>query len=145
MVFISYSWDSDEHIEKVAQLIKLLKKSGIKVSWDQDLKLGRRIPSFMEEELQKCDQVLFICTPNYKLKADGRDGGVGYETNVITGELYRSHMGNDRLFGSDDRPGPHSHILHHTENPVCKLMAEFFCDPNSYSHLHHYSRYADTV
>ena len=44
MVFISYSWDSDEHIEKVAQLIKLLKKSGIKVSWDQDLKLGRRIP-----------------------------------------------------------------------------------------------------
>ena len=96
MVFISYSWDSDEHIEKVAQLIKLLKKSGIKVSWDQDLKLGRRIPSFMEEELQKCDQVLFICTPNYKLKADGRDGGVGYETNVITGELYRSH--NDTKF-----------------------------------------------
>jgi len=91
MVFISYSWDSDEHIKRVSQLVKLLKKSGIQVVWDQDLALGKRIPSFMEESLQKCGQVLFICTPNYKQKADGRDGGVGFETNVITGDLYRNY------------------------------------------------------
>ena len=91
MVFVSYSWDSDSHIEKVGQLVNLLKKSGIRTVWDQDLELGKRIPSFMEEGLRKCDQVLFICTPKYKAKADGRDGGVGYETNVITGDLYRSH------------------------------------------------------
>jgi len=91
MVFISYSWDSDKHIERVSHLVKLLKRSGIQVVWDQDLALGKRIPSFMEESLQKCSQVLFICTPNYKQKADGRNGGVGYETNVITGELYRDH------------------------------------------------------
>lgn len=91
MVFISYSWDSDEHIKRVSQMVNLLKKSGIQVVWDQDLALGKRIPSFMEESLQKCGQVLFICTPNYKQKADGRDGGVGFETNVITGDLYRNH------------------------------------------------------
>ena len=91
MVFVSYSWDSDGHIKKVGQLVKLLKKSGIRTVWDQDLELGKRIPSFMEEGLQKCGRVLFICTPRYKEKADGRDGGVGYETNVITGDLYRSH------------------------------------------------------
>ena len=91
MVFVSYSWDSDSHIKKVGHLVNLLKKSGIRTVWDQDMALGKRIPSFMEEGLQKCDQVLFICTPKYKAKADERDGGVGYETNVITGDLYRSH------------------------------------------------------
>lgn len=91
MVFVSYSWDSDSHIKKVGYLVNLLKKSGIRTVWDQDMALGKRIPSFMEEGLQKCDQVLFICTPRYKAKADERDGGVGYETNVITGDLYRSH------------------------------------------------------
>lgn len=45
----------------------------------------------MEESLQKCSYVLFICTPNYKKKADEREGGVGYETNVITADLYQSH------------------------------------------------------
>ncbi len=91
MVFISYSWDSEEHAEKVGRLVKLLKKSGIQVIWDRELTLGKRIPSFMEESLRECSRVLFICTPNYKAKADGRDGGVGYETNVITGDVYRSH------------------------------------------------------
>lgn len=45
----------------------------------------------MEESLQKCNQVLFICTPRYKDKANERNGGVGYETNVITGDIYQNH------------------------------------------------------
>lgn len=91
MVFISYSWDSEEHGRRVEGLVKLLKKSGVQVVWDRDMALGRRIPSFMEESLQTCDQALFICTPRYKSKADERDGGVGYETNVITGDVFRNH------------------------------------------------------
>lgn len=91
MVFISYSWDSEEHGRRVEGLVKLLKKSGVQVVWDRDMALGRRIPSFMEESLQTCDQALFICTPRYKSKADGRKDGVGYETNVITGDVYRGH------------------------------------------------------
>lgn len=91
MVFISYSWDSEEHTEKAARLVRFLRKSGVEVIWDQDVRLGKRLPSFMEESLRECDQVLFICTPRYKAKADGRDGGVGYETNVITADVYRNH------------------------------------------------------
>lgn len=99
MVFISYSWDSERHIERVSRLVKLLRRSGVQVVWDQDLALGNRLPSFMEESLQTCDRVLFICTPAYKLKADQRTGGGGsgggngvkYETNIITGDVFRNH------------------------------------------------------
>ncbi len=91
MVFISYSWESEEHIAKVARLVNLLEKSGVEVVWDRKLALGKQIPSFMEDSLQTCRQVLFICTPEYKRKADQRAGGVGYETNVITADVYRGH------------------------------------------------------
>ena len=43
----------------------------------------------MEERVRGCDIVLIICTPNYKRKADKREGGVGYESNIITAELYK--------------------------------------------------------
>jgi hypothetical protein len=44
----------------------------------------------MEARVAESDYVLFICTPSYKEKADKRAGGVGYESNIITGELYNS-------------------------------------------------------
>lgn len=30
MVFISYSWDSQEHIDKISKLVKILKKVGLR-------------------------------------------------------------------------------------------------------------------
>jgi hypothetical protein len=42
----------------------------------------------MERSIRDNAFVLMICTPNYKAKADGRQGGVGYEGDIITGELY---------------------------------------------------------
>lgn len=36
------------------------------------------------------DKVLIICDKGYKTKADGREGGVGTETKIITPEIYRS-------------------------------------------------------
>jgi hypothetical protein len=41
----------------------------------------------MERAVRENDFVLIICTPRYKLKSDKRTGGVGYEGDIITGEV----------------------------------------------------------
>ena len=89
-VFVSYSWDSDSHIENVKRFVQDLRSSGINVGYDGDLGLGSRTQLFMEKSISESDIVLFICTPNYKKRADNRIAGVGYENNVITSELYET-------------------------------------------------------
>src|ERR1700722_5363586 len=86
--FISYSWDSDAHKAWVAQLAGRLRSNGIDVKLDQwHAVLGNQLPEFMERELRENDFVLIVCTPNYKLKSDGRKGGVGYEGDIMTAEV----------------------------------------------------------
>ena len=88
-VFISYSWDSQEHKEWVRLLAQQLATYGIEArSDDSHLNLGERLPNFMEKELRENDYVLSILTPNYKEKFDNRQGGVGYEGNIISGEIF---------------------------------------------------------
>lgn len=88
VIFISYSWDSNDHKSWVAALVDYLRRAGAGVIFDGDLKLGQRLPRFMEESIAKSDYVIVICTENYKAKADARIGGVGYENNIISGDLY---------------------------------------------------------
>ena len=87
-VFISYSWEDEEHKEWVRNLANQLLSSGIDTKLDQyDLLAGDRLPQFMEESIDASDYVIIICTPKYKEKLDNRSGGVGYEGNIISGEL----------------------------------------------------------
>lgn len=87
-VFISYSWESKEHIDWVRKLAKCLVADGIEVKLDQwGLTFGQQLPQFMETSIRDNDYVLIICTPAYKKKSDSRDGGVGYEGNIISAEL----------------------------------------------------------
>ncbi|MEK6476055.1 toll/interleukin-1 receptor domain-containing protein [Catalinimonas sp. 4WD22] len=91
-VFISYSWDSPEHQEWVLNLAKnLIEKFGINVILDQfELSAGKDLTYFMESSIEEADKVLIILTPDYKLKAEGRKSGVGYETSMITQEIFES-------------------------------------------------------
>lgn len=89
-VFIAYSWDSASHKEKVKRLVQSLRSSGIDVVYDGDLQFGERLQHFCETSISKSDIVLFICTPNYKYRADNRVSGVGYENEIITSELYET-------------------------------------------------------
>lgn len=96
-VFISYSWDGDEHKRWVKDFADQLLSDGINVVVDQyDLSLGDRLPQFMEQSITDADYVLIICTPLYKEKADKRTGGVGYEGHIISDELFNHH--NERKF-----------------------------------------------
>lgn len=87
--FVSYSWDSPEHRKWVLQLgTRLRQEGGIDVILDQwDLTPGRDKTTFMETGILKSDFAVLICTPKYADRANKRDGGVGYEAMVITGEL----------------------------------------------------------
>lgn len=76
-VFISYSWDSDEHKTWVLNLANTLVANGVDVTLDQyELQLGRNLTHFMERAVQDADKVILIMTKNFKLKAEDRKGGV---------------------------------------------------------------------
>jgi hypothetical protein len=86
--FISYAWESDPHAIWVRDLATRLQRQGVRVILDQcDLAPGSDQFSFMERSIAHCDFVIVICTPTYAEKANNREGGVGYESMVITGAL----------------------------------------------------------
>lgn len=90
IVFISYSQDSPSHKQWVAKIGSDLKDEGVGVILDQwDLRLGEDLPKFMEKAVSNADRVLLICTESYVRKADDGQGGVGYESMIVTGELVK--------------------------------------------------------
>jgi len=93
-VFISYSWDNTEHQNWVLNLAKdLAEKYGIIVLLDQyQLNTGSDLLYFMEQSIEKADKVLIILTPNYKTRAEERQKGVGYESTMITQEIFESDI-----------------------------------------------------
>ncbi len=88
-VFISYGWDSDEHRSWVRSLADRL-STNFNVMIDEKLPLGADLSVLMEQLVEKADRVLLILTPKYKEKADNRQNGVGYESVLISGQLYQN-------------------------------------------------------
>lgn len=87
-VFISYSHDSELHKEWVREFAADLRNKGIDVILDQwDLRPGAHIVEFMRRGIASSDRVILICSDSYVEKADGQQGGVGYEGLIITAEL----------------------------------------------------------
>ena len=62
--------------------------NGVDVTLDQwDLTPGDDFARFMEFGVRDFDRVLVICTDKYMRKANDREGGVGYEVQIVTAEL----------------------------------------------------------
>lgn len=86
-IFIHYSWDNEIHKVWILYLANRLMSDGVDVVFDQyDLKLGANNNYFMEQ-ISKASKVLLIMTSNYKIKADNRTSGVGYEYQIISTEF----------------------------------------------------------
>jgi len=95
--FISYSWDNDDHKYWVRELASRLRGDGIDVTLDQwHLVPGDQLPRFMEQAVRESDYVLVVCTHKYKERSNNRQGGVGYEGDIITAEVMST--GNQRKF-----------------------------------------------
>jgi hypothetical protein len=90
-LFISYCWSSKSHEDWVLSLASELRQNGLDVILDKwDLKEGHDAVAFMEQMVtdKTVQKVAMICDKTYAEKADGRKGGVGVETQIITPELY---------------------------------------------------------
>ena len=95
--FLSYSWDTEEHRNWVLALATRLRHDGVETTLDQwHLVPGDQLPAFMERVVRESDYVLIVCTPRYKQRSDSRTGGVGYEGDIMTGEVLTSR--NERKF-----------------------------------------------
>ena len=90
-LFISYSWSNSSHEQWVVELATSLRESGIDVILDKwDLKEGHDAYAFMEKMVSdpEIEKVAIISDKIYSEKADGRHGGVGTETQIISKEVY---------------------------------------------------------
>jgi hypothetical protein len=87
-VFVSYSWESEDHRSWVRALAQELVSNGIDVRLDQwHVRAGDSLTQFMELEVTQSDFVVVVCTPAYARKANARTGGVGYEQQIVSGQL----------------------------------------------------------
>ncbi len=123
-VFIAYSWDDKNHEKWVEELATRLRVNGVDAFIDQwILKPGDPLPEFMEKSVRESDFILIICTPNYKMKSDDRKGGVGYEGNLMTAEVFQNE--NHRKFIPILRKGTRQNAM------ASWLMGKVFIDFSS--------------
>ena len=92
-LFISYSWSSPTHEQRVIDLATELVGSGVDVILDKwALKEGHDAIGFMEQMVTRQDinKVAIVTDRVYAEKSDGRAGGVGTETQIISKEVYEN-------------------------------------------------------
>ena len=96
-MFLSYSWEGDDHKAWVKGLAERLQANGIQVIFDRwHLKLGQDKLHFMESAVADSDYVAIICTEEYANRANQREGGVGWESMIITSEI-AEHILTDKF------------------------------------------------
>ena len=87
-VFISHTSNSESAVEWVKALALYLIEQGVQARLDKfHLRRGMDLPQWMCNELALAQKVVVVCDEIYKQKADGRMGGVGWETMIIQGDL----------------------------------------------------------
>lgn len=87
-VFISYAWEDEENNNWIQEFAHTLMNKGINVYIDRkDLNYGDSISKFIDNNIEKADYILVICTKKYKEKSELRIGGVGYEVNIFANHV----------------------------------------------------------
>lgn len=90
-VFISYSWSTPAHKERVKSIADRLLSDGVDVVIDiYDLQEGNDKNAFMEKMVidTSITNVLVMCDKAYSEKADHKKNGVGTESQIISQQVY---------------------------------------------------------
>ncbi|MBD2124751.1 GUN4 domain-containing protein [Trichocoleus sp. FACHB-262] len=108
-VFISYSWDSETHKERVLMLANTLRNPwGIEADIDQYVRAkppytpGQGWDLWMEKRIEWAEFVLIVCTETYKrrFRGDEEPGfgrGVTWEGTIIRQNLYNDQLRNTKF------------------------------------------------
>lgn len=87
-VFISHTCRTKEEENWVIELALYLIDKGIQARLDKfHLRRGMDLPQWMCNELKLATRVIIVTDEAYKAKAEGRLGGVGWETMIIQGDV----------------------------------------------------------
>ena len=101
-VFISYSWDSPEHLLSIFELSNRLRNDGVDCDIDQYHQSPvEGWPRWMERLTRESDYVLVICTQNYLDGFEGRrppkvGQGVKWESLLTTNDIYYNDSKNKK-------------------------------------------------
>lgn len=89
-VFVTYSWDNEEHQEKVHAFTNLLRDNGFHAEIDKMLIQSETAKDFkvmMHKGITNYKKVIVILSEGYKAKAENFIGGVGTEYSLILKDL----------------------------------------------------------
>ncbi|HHC5062329.1 SEFIR domain-containing protein [Aeromonas veronii] len=88
-VFISYSWDSEEHQLWVVELANKLRECGIDANIDLFIihQETTNLNKMMVKEIRESDHVIVVLTREYKDKVDNWQGGVSFESDLLLPSL----------------------------------------------------------
>jgi hypothetical protein len=102
-VFISYSWDSKEHKDKVYHLAQALRDDGIDCTIDQFVQSPDNWDRWMLDQIDESAFVLIVCTERYYRRYRGKEEvnkglGVTWESTLIMGKLHDSQGRNTKFY-----------------------------------------------
>src|SRR5262245_29562573 len=125
-VFVSYSHDSQAHMERVRELCDRLRQDGIDAEVDQyEPAPAEGWPRWTARQIQGADFVLLICTETFRRRFEvkekpGHGLGVVWEGGLVTQELYEAAGSNAKfipvIFSRGDKehiPGPLRGVNHY--------------------------------
>ena len=102
-VFISYSHDSVEHVQRVLALSNRLRSDGIDCVLDQyETSPPEGWPRWMDKKIRDSKCVVLVCTEQYFRRVmgeeqDGKGLGVRWEGNLIYQHFYNAGTNNHRF------------------------------------------------
>jgi len=108
--FISYKWETKEHLAWVEKLAGALRASGIDALLDRwEIKLGESFTEYMQEHISSADVILFIITPEAVKAAEapkGKGGALKFEVQMMNARRIAEGTRIIGIYRSGDRP-PH--------------------------------------
>ncbi|WP_020472310.1 toll/interleukin-1 receptor domain-containing protein [Zavarzinella formosa] len=102
-VFVSYSWDSEEHQQRVRQLVDDLRGYGFAATMDlYEPNPPQGLPAWMVESIRNSDFVLAVITETYRKRCEGEEeegkgNGVKWETGLMIRRIYQDGFVNAKF------------------------------------------------
>lgn len=85
-VFIMYSWDSEEHNDRVLSLWQTLRRNGFEAAIDKQISQEYTAADFnemMHKAITDYTKIIIVLSEGYKNKANNFKGGVGNEYRMV--------------------------------------------------------------
>ena len=89
-VFVTYSWDDEDHENRVHAFVNFLRENGFNAKMDKMFSQEQTSINFkqmMHQAMNSFNKVIVVLSPGYKIKADEFKGGVGTEYRMLINDI----------------------------------------------------------